>query len=74
MLSRAINTHAELERPRDREWIHILLSFLRTYTNDMSTELISENDEEQYITHLITALRTAASSLDSGMCLLSAVT
>lgn len=74
MLSRAINTHAELERPQDREWIHILLSFLRTYTNDMSKELISEEDEGKYVTHLISALHTAATSLDSGICFLNTLT
>jgi len=68
MLSRAINTHAELEGPQDREWIHILLSFLRTYTNDMAKELISEEVMEKYVTHLIGALHTTAKSLDSGMC------
>jgi len=72
MLSRAINTHAELERPQDREWIHTLLSFLRTYANDTSKELISEEGDEKYVTHLINALHTAALSLDSGACLLNA--
>ncbi|OJA10941.1 hypothetical protein AZE42_04658 [Rhizopogon vesiculosus] len=67
MLSRAINTHAELERPQDREWIHTLLSFLRTYANDTSKELISEEGDEKYVTHLINALHTAASSLDSDL-------
>jgi trafficking protein particle complex subunit 10 len=71
MLSRAINTHAGLGSPQDREWIHILLSYLRTYTNDMDKEVLSEDDK--YVTQLISALRVASMSLESGMCFLNAV-
>jgi len=67
MLSRAIDTHAALEKPRDREWIHILLAFLKTYTNDKSTELVtSDGDIKKYIAGLVSALRDAAEKLDSG--------
>lgn len=67
MLSRALDIHAELENPQDREWIHILLAYLRTCTNDMSKELASEVDEKKSVTQLIRALHTAAASLDSGV-------
>ena len=67
MLSRAIDAHAALKKPRDREWIHILLAFLRTYVNDRGTELVmSEGDIPEYIAGLVTALREATEKLDSG--------
>ncbi|KAG1756516.1 trafficking protein particle complex subunit 10 [Suillus paluster] len=67
MLSRAINIHAELEKPRDREWIHILLAFLRTCTNDVSTELVTEENGEMGVTQLVGALHTAVMRLDSDL-------
>ncbi|KAG1768331.1 trafficking protein particle complex subunit 10 [Suillus occidentalis] len=67
VLSRALDIHAELENPQDREWIHILLAYLRTCTNDMSKELASGVDKEKSVTQLMRALRTAAASLDSVM-------
>lgn len=71
MLSRAIDTHAALKKPRDREWIHILLAFLKTYVNDRNTELVvSDEDIEDYITGLMSALREAAENLDSGQWLI----
>jgi hypothetical protein len=74
VLSRALDIHAELENPQDREWIHILLAYLRTCTNDTSKELTSEVDEEKSVTQLIRALHTAAASLDSGVYLPNALT
>ncbi|KAG1764769.1 hypothetical protein EV702DRAFT_1283222 [Suillus placidus] len=67
MLSRALDIHAELENPQDREWIHILLAYLRTCTNDMSKELASEVNKEKSVTQLVRALRTAAANLDSDL-------
>ncbi|KAG1827035.1 trafficking protein particle complex subunit 10 [Suillus subaureus] len=66
VLSRALDIHAELENPQDREWIHILLAYIRTCTNDTSKELTSEVDEKS-VTELIRALHTAAASLDSDL-------
>ncbi|KIJ69219.1 hypothetical protein HYDPIDRAFT_80628 [Hydnomerulius pinastri MD-312] len=65
MLSRAIDTHAELQKPHDRDWIHILLAFLKTYVNESSTELImSKEDIKEYVSRLAIALRDAAEKLD----------
>lgn len=67
MLSRAIDAHAALRKPRDREWIHILLAFLKTYVIDKSAELVvSDEDIMKYIAGLVRALREAAEKLDSG--------
>ncbi|KAI9571283.1 hypothetical protein HD554DRAFT_2169127 [Boletus coccyginus] len=68
MLSRALDTHAALQKPRDREWIHILLAFLKTYTNDRSTELVTSDEGiKEYIAGLVSALRVAAEKLDSDL-------
>ncbi|KAG2367519.1 trafficking protein particle complex subunit 10 [Suillus spraguei] len=67
VLSRALNIHAELEKSPDREWIYILLAYLRTCTNDMSKELTSEVGEEKSVIQLIRALHTAAATLDSDL-------
>ncbi|CDO72874.1 hypothetical protein BN946_scf185002.g59 [Trametes cinnabarina] len=66
MLNRALDIHAAAERPRDQEWIHILLHFLRAYVDDMGKDLLmSEEDGEAYISQLIRALKDAANELDS---------
>lgn len=67
VLSRALDIHAELENPPDREWIHILLAYLRTCTNDMSKELTPEVGGEKSVIQLIRALHTAVATLDSDL-------
>lgn len=67
MLSRAIDTHAELERPQDREWIHILLSFLKAFVESLGDELLMhEADKSIYVSRLVTEMHTAAEALDAG--------
>ncbi|KII88634.1 hypothetical protein PLICRDRAFT_110377 [Plicaturopsis crispa FD-325 SS-3] len=66
MLSRAIDTHEVLEKSKDRDWIHIMLSFLKTYVEDLGNEmLIPEDDKKTYVSRLVGAMHTAASELDS---------
>ena len=68
MLNRALDIHASAEKPRDREWIHILLHFLRAYVDDMGRDLLmNKEDSEAYVAHLVQALNDAARELDSGM-------
>lgn len=66
MLSRAIDTHAVLKKPHDREWIHILLAFLKTYVNETTLESLVPHDIDEYVARLVIALREAAENLDSG--------
>ena len=67
MLNRALDIHAAAEKPRDREWIHVLLHFLRAYVEDMGRQLLmSEEDGAAYVQGLVTALKSAAEELDSG--------
>lgn len=67
MLSRALDTHDELRKPKDREWIHILLSFLKAYVDDLGQELLMhEENKEAYISRLVSEMWNAADALDAG--------
>ena len=67
MLSQAIDTHAQLNNPKDREWIHIILSYLKTYVEELGNELLlHEDDKVAYVGKLIAEMRDAAEDLESG--------
>jgi len=67
MLQCALETHAALEKPKDREWIHVLLSFLATYALSSGADmLVKEDDKVAYISNLVDALKQSASELDTG--------
>ncbi|TFK43010.1 trafficking protein particle complex subunit 10 [Crucibulum laeve] len=67
MLSRALDTHATLDKSQDVEWIHILLSFLKTYCEHRGTDLLlHEEDKLEYVSKLVNAMREAASQLENG--------
>ena len=67
MLNRALNIHEAAEKPRDREWIHVLLHFLRAYVEDGGRDLLlSEEDNKAYVEKLVAALKEAAENLDNG--------
>ncbi|KAF7983988.1 hypothetical protein HWV62_17458 [Athelia sp. TMB] len=66
MLSQAIDTHAKLNNPKDREWIHITLSYLKTYVEELGNELLlHEDDKVAYVGKLIAEMRNAAQDLES---------
>ena len=68
-LRHALDTHATLAKPRDREWILILLSFMKTYAESSGAELLmSEEDKVDYISLLSDQLKVAAESLQEGKC------
>lgn len=68
MLSQAIDTHAQLNNPKDREWIHVLLSYLKTYVDELGNELLMhEDDKAAYVGKLIAEMQDAAKGLESGM-------
>jgi trafficking protein particle complex subunit 10 len=71
MLSQALDTHAVLNKPKDTEWIHVLLSYLRTYIDNQGTELLlHEADKVAYVTELVNGLKSAVSELETGWCLI----
>ncbi|KAF7338390.1 hypothetical protein MVEN_02064700 [Mycena venus] len=68
MLSLALDTHAELDKTKDREWIHILLSFLKTYVDTVGLDLLMhEDDSVEYISRLVHAMRDSATTLESDL-------
>ena len=68
MLSRALDTHTDYQQEKDTEWIHICLSFLKSYVNNLGVELLMhEEDEVEYITRLVDSLHQAAAKLNSGI-------
>ncbi|KAJ7285957.1 trafficking protein particle complex subunit 10 [Mycena rebaudengoi] len=68
MLSLALDTHSGLEKPRDREWIHILLSFLKTYVDTVGLDLLMhDEDKTEYISRLVEAMKDSAAALDADL-------
>ncbi|KAF7304837.1 hypothetical protein MKEN_01197800 [Mycena kentingensis (nom. inval.)] len=66
MLSLALDTHATLNKSNDREWIHILLSFLRAYVDIGGTDLLMHQDDTvEYISKLIESMKQSATKLDT---------
>jgi hypothetical protein len=56
-----------LDKPKDSEWIHILLAYLKTYVESAGMELLMhEGDKTAYISRLVDSLKHAATQLDSG--------
>ncbi|KAF4615296.1 hypothetical protein D9613_003220 [Agrocybe pediades] len=68
MLSRALDTHANLDSPQNVEWIHIVLSFLKTYVEQIDAEmLMHEVDKVEYISQLVKSLRASVEELDNDL-------
>ncbi|KAG6825950.1 hypothetical protein H0H92_001746 [Tricholoma furcatifolium] len=68
MLSKALDTHADLRQEKDTEWIHILLSFLKSFVDSQGAELLMhEEDKVEYITRLVESLYQAATKLDADL-------
>jgi hypothetical protein len=68
MLSQVLDIHADLNKPKDTEWIHVLLSYLKTYIENESELLMHEGDKAAYVTELVTGLKAAASEPETGWC------
>jgi hypothetical protein len=68
MLSRALDIHANLEEmPQDTEWIHIVLSFLKTYVEHHDSEMLIHNvDKVDYVSKLVNSLRLAVENIETG--------
>ena len=67
MLTRALDLYDSAEKPRDRDWLSILLEFLKAYVHDLGKALlITKDDHVAYTSSLIHALQEAARALDAG--------
>ncbi|CAK5277454.1 unnamed protein product, partial [Mycena citricolor] len=68
MLSLALDTHSKLDKTQDREWIHILLSFLKTFIETEGLELLMPHvDHQAYVSQLVEAMYASAKSLESDL-------
>ncbi|KAF8894667.1 trafficking protein particle complex subunit 10 [Infundibulicybe gibba] len=68
MLSRALDTHSSMQKPKDIEWIHILLSFLKAFTENGDMELlIHEDDRVEYVSKMVDSLKDSAAELDADL-------
>ncbi|KAG7452626.1 uncharacterized protein BT62DRAFT_939661 [Guyanagaster necrorhizus] len=67
MLSRALDIHESLEKPKDREWMHILLSSLSIYIESGAELLLCEQNAQVYVSRLVGELKNAASELDQDL-------
>ncbi|KAI0082757.1 hypothetical protein K474DRAFT_1681152 [Panus rudis PR-1116 ss-1] len=66
MLSTALGIHQKAEKPRDREWIYIVLNFLKAYVQDFGKEIVMcEEDREAYVAKLVESLHDAVQNIDS---------
>jgi hypothetical protein len=67
MLARALDTHGRSEKPQDVEWMHILLSFLKSYVEHRGADMLFPTDNPtEYISKYVTSLMEAASGLENG--------
>jgi len=66
MLSRALDTYDKLEVSEDTEWIHIVLSFLKTYVEHDFETLMHTVDKVDYVSKLVDSLRLAVENLETG--------
>ncbi|PSR94078.1 hypothetical protein PHLCEN_2v4506 [Hermanssonia centrifuga] len=68
MLIRALDLHSSAEKPKDREWMVVLLEFLKAYVQDLGKALlITKEDHAAYVTSLINGLKDVAHSLQSDL-------
>jgi trafficking protein particle complex subunit 10 len=68
MLSQALDTHELMKKPKDREWMHTFLNFLSAYVQDIGSALLMQvEDKVAYMSHLVAAMKSCASEMDSGL-------
>ncbi|KAF8626389.1 hypothetical protein AX15_005037 [Amanita polypyramis BW_CC] len=65
-LLRALDAHAELQKTKDTEWIHILLAFLKTIAEWPEVySFINRSNRIEYISSLLQSLKSVSSTLES---------
>lgn len=67
MLSQALDTHMKMGRPNDNEWMHNVLSYLRSFIEHQGNKLLlHEDDKIEYVSQLVASLVEFANNLESG--------
>jgi len=65
MLSQAINVYALAGTNRDKQWVYIVLKYLKLWSNGSVDEsLTRQDDSPTYIANLVESLKLAVESLD----------
>ncbi|KAI0319372.1 trafficking protein particle complex subunit 10 [Amylostereum chailletii] len=66
MLSQAIDTHSRIGGTKDKQWLILALSFLKTHIDGTGRDLVmAEDDRSAYVHNIVDSLKTAAEELDS---------
>ncbi|KAI0053990.1 hypothetical protein FA95DRAFT_1529824 [Auriscalpium vulgare] len=66
MLSQAIDIYSLSGTAQDQQWINIVLSFLRSYVEDLGRELLmQEDDKAAYLSKLIASLKDVVDNLET---------
>ena len=64
MLSQAINVYALAGTNRDKQWINIVLKYLKLWSNgSISESLTCQDDNATYITNLVESLKVSVDKL-----------
>lgn len=67
MLTRSLDLHENSNKPKDKDWINVLLEFLKAYVQDSGKALlVTKEDHIAYTTSLVKSLSEAAADLESG--------
>lgn len=68
MLTRALKLHSTADKEKDRDWLHLVLEFLRACVEDLGKELIIDDvNREEYFEKLLASLKDAAGQLQAGI-------
>lgn len=64
MLSQAINVYALAGTNRDKQWINIVLKYLKLWSNgSIGESLTCQDDSATYITNLVESLKVSVDKL-----------
>jgi len=67
MLSRALDMHDKMKQPKDKQWMHNVLSYLRNFVGCQGCDmLVHDIDKTDHISRLVSCLVDAAHNLESG--------
>jgi hypothetical protein len=64
MLSQALNVYAFADTDRNKQWINIVLSYLKVCESGPNDELLThQEDSATYVTNLVDSLKAAVDQL-----------
>jgi hypothetical protein len=69
MFCRALDIYSTMNKTKDREWVHLVLSFLKSYTDGMEEEFLVTDGKRAPIEKLVKELVNVAGSLEEGVCI-----